>query len=79
MAKTKNNELVRVNINLPMSIIEKVKKYGDKLGINATSAYILLLNKAIEQEELMTNLPSMLLAIEEIKKMTLNNNLTDKK
>ncbi len=59
MTKTKNIELKRVNINLPLSIVEKVKDYADSLGINTTSAYIVLLNQALEQKDMMNNLPLM--------------------
>lgn len=66
MAKTKNTELKRVNINLPLSIIEKVKDYADSLGINSTSAYIVLLNQALEQKDMVNNLPLMFTMINEL-------------
>lgn len=47
----KNTELTRVNINLPTNIVEKVKDYADNLGINTTSAYIVLLNQALEYKD----------------------------
>ena len=43
-------DLKRVNINLPVSIINRVKDYANKLGLNVTSAYIVLLNQALEQK-----------------------------
>lgn len=45
---TKNKNLIRININLPKDLVNAVKKYADKLQINVTSAYILLLNVGLE-------------------------------
>lgn len=70
MAKTKSNiEFKRVNINVPASIVEKVRNYADSLGINTTSAYIVLLNQALEQKDMMNNLPLMFSMINDIKSM----------
>lgn len=56
---TKNNkiELRRVSINLPSNLVDRVKEYGDSLGINTTSAYIVLLNQALDQKDTMNYLP----------------------
>ena len=40
MAKQKNTELKRVNINLPLSTIEKVKDYADSLGNKCIYCFI---------------------------------------
>ena len=63
MAKTKNSELSRVSINLPNSIIERVK-----------DAYIVLLNQALEQKDMLSNLPSIFAALNDIKTLTNNGN-----
>ena len=68
MAKEKNVELIRVNMNLPASIVNRVKDYAEKIGINTTSAYIVLLNQALDQKESIESLPIILDAIEEFKK-----------
>lgn len=60
MAKTSNSELVRVNMNLPSNIVNQVKEYADNLGINVTSAYIILLNQALEQKNMIVQLPTLL-------------------
>lgn len=58
MAKTKGDiEFKRVNLNLPVHIIEKVKTYANELGINSTSAYIVLLNQALDQRATVDFLP----------------------
>lgn len=36
-------DIVRVSINLPRELVDYVRKYASDLGINITSAYILLL------------------------------------
>lgn len=60
MANTKKIDLMRVNINLPIAVVNRVKEYADKLGINTTSAYIVLLNQALDQKEMTDNLPAMI-------------------
>ena len=47
----------RVSMNLPISIIEKVNDYANSLGINVTSAYIVLLNQALDQKEALKQMP----------------------
>lgn len=69
MAKKKNVELVRVSINLPSSIVEKVKDFGDNLGLNTTSAYIVLLNQALEQKDMLKELPNIMATMNNLQKM----------
>ena len=69
MAKTKSNiEFRRININIPLNLIERVKEYADNLGINITSAYIVLLNQALDQKDTMNYLPLFKTIYEETKK-----------
>ena len=64
MAKEKSKvEFTRVNINLPNNLISRVKKYGDSLGINTTSAYIILLNNALDEKDTLTKIPEVSLSI----------------
>lgn len=61
MTSKKNKvDLKRVNINLPTSLIQRVTEYGIENGLNTTSAYIVLLNQALDQKETIKNLPMML-------------------
>ena len=61
MAKEKSNiVLKRVNINLPTDLVERVIEYADSIGINTTSAYIVLLNQALDQKEQVKSLPVLL-------------------
>lgn len=59
-SKKKNVELKRVNMNLPLDLVQKVIKYGEDNGLNTTSAYIVLLNQALNQVETINNLPTIL-------------------
>lgn len=69
---TKNNqknELLRVNLNLPASVVEKVRDYADSVGINYTSAYIVLLNRGLEHIKAMDNLPVLTSLLNDMIKM----------
>lgn len=70
MAKTKSKiELTRVNINLPTSLVEEIKEYADSIGINTTSAYIVLLNQALEYKTVMSNFPTIMEAYKKFEEM----------
>jgi len=69
MAKTPNSELERVSINIPSSIVRKVKDYADSLGINYTSAYIVLLNQALDQKDMLKSMPLMFSMVNDIKQL----------
>lgn len=61
MKSVKNKvELKRVNINLPSSLVQKVVDYANDNGLNTTSAYIVLLNQALDQRKAVETLPIML-------------------
>lgn len=69
MAKKSKVELKRVGINLPVTIVEQVEEYADSLGLTATSAYIVLLNRGLEQTNMIDNLPGMFTAIAQMKQI----------
>lgn len=81
MASKKSKvELTRVNINLPKNLVEKVKEYGESLGINTTSAYICLLNQALNQNSQISNMPlllELLNAFKNIDNEDFNNSYTN--
>lgn len=77
---TKNNskvELVRVGMNLPVQIVNQVKEYADSLGLTVTSAYIVLLNQALQQKDMVDNLPLMVTVLNELKKLEGNTDKND--
>lgn len=53
-------ELKRVNMNLPADLVQRVVDYGLSKGLTTTSAYIVLLNQALDQKDTVDNLPLML-------------------
>ena len=78
MAKEKSKvEFTRVNINLPNNLISRVKKYGDSFGINTTSAYIILLNNALDEKDTLTKIPEAIAVMNELKTMENNKNNLD--
>lgn len=61
MTQKKNKiELKRVNMNLPSDLVQRVVAYGESKGLNTTSAYIVLLNQALDQKDTIDNLPLMM-------------------
>lgn len=61
MTSKKNKvDLKRVNMNLPSSLVQRVTDYGIENGLNTTSAYIVLLNQALDQKETIKLLPTLL-------------------
>ena len=60
MPSKSKQKLERVSMNLPASLVNKVKKYADETGLNVTSAYIVLLGQALRQNDAITQLPLLL-------------------
>lgn len=50
--KKSNIELKRVSMNLPKDLVESVKKYALSLGVNVTTAFILLINEGRKNEQI---------------------------
>lgn len=70
-------ELKRVNMNLPADLIQRVVEYGESKGLNTTSAYIVLLNQALDQKDTLNNLPLILDLLKNIDFSSLNNEKKD--
>lgn len=62
-------ETIRVNMNLPIKLVERVKDFSDNFGIPATQGYILLLNSGLKQETMGSQLEMMNNIIENAKKI----------
>ena len=60
--------LTRVNMNLPTSLVDKVKDYANSLGVKVTSAYLILLNTALDQKDVMTDVPRLSSVLNDSKK-----------
>ena len=66
----KRQKTVRVNINLPIKLVNSVKEYADDYGIPYTQAYVILLQTAIEQKDTLKKLPSILDGINSLKELS---------
>lgn len=73
MPSKSKQELVRIGINLPVNLVNKVKEYAEETGLNITSAYISLLSQALRQNDAITQLPVLLAAMDEMKKLSNND------
>lgn len=68
MAKTKVvYELTRVNYRLPSKLVERLKQYSNDLGIPMTQGLVLLLTKALDNENILDQLPMLLELYKEFK------------
>ncbi len=63
----KDLKLTRVNVNFPTPLVERVKEYSIKLGVPTTQGYILLLTKALDNENILEHLPMLSKMYEELK------------
>ncbi len=75
MVNVKKNDKTRINLNIPTSIVDKVKKYADEMGLNLTSAFIVLINKGLEQNEIYTQLPMLTALLNSAKSFGKEDNL----
>lgn len=69
----KKIELKKVNMNLPVNLVQRVEDYALSLGVNSTSAYIVLLNQALDYKDTLNNLPALLDIITEYNNSTQKN------
>jgi len=69
-------ELVRVNLNLPKKLTERVEDYAKEMGLNKTSGYIVLLNQALTQVEMQKSVPVLANSTKDLEKIAVlvNNN-----
>lgn len=74
MAKTKVvYELTRVNYRLPSKLVERLKQYSNDLGVPMTQGLVLLLTKALDNENILEQLPMLLELYKEFKSKELEN------
>lgn len=74
MAKTKvDYELTRVNYRLPSKLVERLKQYSTDLGVPMTQGLVLLLTKALDNENILEQLPILLELYKEFKSKELEN------
>ncbi len=73
--ENKKVELKRVNMNLPISLVHRIEDYAFNMGLNTTSAYIVLLNQALDQKDTLANLPYIIQAINETKGIQIDDDI----
>lgn len=62
------SEVVRLNINLPVPLMERVDDYADKMNINRTSAVAVLLSQALDGQKAIADISELLNLAQEKKK-----------
>lgn len=55
-----SRELQRLNMNMPVDLIEQVDEYAERMNINRTSAVIVLVSTALEQKNAMSVIDELL-------------------
>lgn len=58
-------ETVRLNINIPVDLMNKVDIYADNMAINRTSAVAVLLSMALDNQRAMNTLEELMIAYKE--------------
>lgn len=69
MPQIEKRDITRVNMNLPTKIVVQVKEYADELGLPITQAYTMLLNQALEQKDMLKNMPQILNSMANLKEI----------
>ena len=52
-------ETVRLNVNLPKTLIESVDMYADSMNINRTSAVAVLLSQSLNAQQAMSDMSKL--------------------
>ena len=53
------SEVVRLNINLPVPLMERLDEYADKMNINRTSAVAVLLSQALDSQKAISDISDL--------------------
>lgn len=77
MKASKNSNLVRVNLNIPQEMLEKIEDIGNMKGLNRTQTILMALSNFIDTKESLDYMPKMIEIIKkeqekEIKKLLKN-------
>ena len=52
-------ELKRLNINMPVDLVERIDEYADRMSINRSSAINVLCNTALDAQQSMNTLEEL--------------------
>lgn len=69
MPKLNDLQIKRVNVNLPINLIERVQEYSRNMGIPYTQGYTILLNQALQQQDNIKTIANFTDAIKLVSKM----------
>lgn len=64
-------EMVRVSFNVPKKLSERVDNYAKELGLNKTSAFIVLLNQALTQVDMQKSVPELVNSAKDLEKIAI--------
>ena len=70
MAQLEKRDITRVNMNLPTQMVSKVKEYAEELGLPVTQAYTVLLNKALDYDEMVKTMPLLIKTFNDVKELS---------
>lgn len=79
MAQLEKRDITRVNMNLPTKIVLQVKEYAEELGLPITQAYTMLLNQALEQKDMLKNMPQIINSMASLKELAIELRETNNK
>lgn len=64
-----SRELQRLNMNMPVSLIQQVDEYASRMNLNRTSAMICLVSTALEQRNAIDMMESLLNKLSELEQV----------
>lgn len=70
MAQLEKRDITRVNMNLPTQMVSKVREYAEELGLPVTQAYTVLLNKALDYDEMVKTMPLLIKTFNDVKELS---------
>lgn len=62
------SEVQRLNVNIPVALLERLDEYADKMNINRTSAVAVLLSQALDSQRAIADISELLKITQEQKK-----------
>lgn len=72
-----SRELQRLNMNMPVSLIQQVDKYANRMNLNRTSAMICLVSTALEQSNAIDIMGELLDKLSELEQVVSQKNAED--
>ena len=60
------SELKRISLNVPIATLDRLDVYSKALGINRTSAILMLINTALMQNDMLTTMQKFIYVAENI-------------